>query len=121
MAEWGRLVDTISQRSVKLAGIYHTARLLSWTDRTIELGATGSMASDPENVKELKRLVAELCGAPLDIHIKTEAAGRSLLEVESEKREAARKKNEEEARGHPVTEKVIETFGAHIKEIKVDG
>ena len=30
-------------------------------------------------------------------------------------------KREKEARGHPLTEKVIQTFGASIKEIKLDG
>jgi hypothetical protein len=124
MAEWSRLVEVVSQRSLKLAGIYHTARLLSWTDRALELGASGTMASDPENVKELKRLVAEIAGAPLDIVVKADApvsGARSLHEVEAEKREAERKKHEDEARAHPLTEKVVETFGAQIKEIKFDG
>jgi hypothetical protein len=122
MAEWTTLLAGIEKRSKMLAGIFHTARLLSWTDRAIELGAPGGMAADPENVKELKRIIGEIVGAPLDVKVKTEtAAGRSLLEVENEKREAERKRNEDEARGHPLTEKVIETFGASIKEIKFDG
>ncbi len=112
-----------------MAGVYHTARLIAWTDRAIELGVAGGggggMAADPENLKELKKTIAELVGTPLDVKVKTEAAaagaGRSLLEVEAEKREAERKKNEDEARAHPITEKVIETFGASIKEIKFDG
>jgi len=107
-----------------LAGVYHTARLIAWSDKAIELGIPGGMAADAENLKELKKIITELVGAPLDVKVKTEAAaseGRSLLEVEAEKREAERKKNEDEARAHPITEKVLETFGASIKEIKFDG
>ena len=122
MAEWTALLGKIETRSKMMAGVYHTARLISWSDRAIELGIPGGMAADAENLKELKKIIGELVGAPLDVKVKTEAAsGRSLLEVEAEKREAERKKNEDEARGHPVTEKVLETFGASIKEIKFDG
>jgi hypothetical protein len=122
MAAWTALLAGIESRSKMLAGVYHTARLIAWSDKAIELGIPGGMAADAENLKELKKIIAELVGAPLDVRVKTEAAaGRSLLEVEAEKRETERKKNEEEARAHPVTEKVIETFGASIKEIKFDG
>lgn len=125
MAEWTALLGKIETRSKMMAGIYHTARLISWGDKAIELGIPGGMAADAENLKELKKIIGELVGAPLDVKVKTEAAaaseGRSLLEVEAEKREAERKKNEDEARAHPITEKVIETFGASIKEIKFDG
>jgi len=124
MAEWTGLLARIETRSKMLAGVYHTARLIAWSDKAIELGIPGGMAADAENLKELKKIITELVGAPLDVKVKTEAAaseGRSLLEVEAEKREAERKKNEDEARAHPITEKVLETFGASIKEIKFDG
>jgi hypothetical protein len=121
MAEWARLIDAIEARSKKLAGIYHTARLLEWSERGLTLGAAGTMASDPENVKELRRVIAEIVGAPLDVKVSAEAAApaaRSLHELESERKEAQRQRHVEEARAHPLTEKVIETFGAQIKEIK---
>src|SRR5205814_627605 len=111
--------------SVKLAGIYAGARLLSWTDQAIELGASGLLVSDVENIKELKKIVAEVLGAPLDVRVKPVAGAfeqpRSVMELEAQRAEAMRERREQEARAHPVTEKVIETFGAAIKEIKVDG
>jgi DNA polymerase-3 subunit gamma/tau len=123
MAAWAKLMDAVEGRSRKLAGIYHAARLLSWTERSIQLGAAGAMAGDPENLKELKKLVAAIVGAPLEITIvaETTPAARSLAELDAERKEAERKVSEQEARAHPLTEKVIETFGASIKEIKFDG
>src|SRR5215470_8068042 len=88
MAEWTSLLARIETRSKMLAGVYHTARLIAWSDKGIELGIPGGMAADAENLKELKKIITELVGAPLDVKVKTEAAaseGRSLLEVEAEK------------------------------------
>lgn len=128
LIEWGRLIDAIEERSRKLAGIYHTARLIAWTERAIELGASGAMAADHENVKALEKIIGEITGAPLKIVINDKpaegasaASARSLLELEAERRETVRQKHEQEARAHPLTEKVMETFGAAIKEIKIDG
>jgi hypothetical protein len=45
---------------------------------------------------------------------------RSVLEVTRERTSAERNKRELEAREHPITKHVLQTFGAQIKEIKTD-
>src|SRR5262249_5545070 len=107
MAAWARLLDGIEARSPKLAGLYHTARLVSWTERAIELGTSNTFASDPDSLKDLKKLIAEVTGTPVDVKIvpdapqsATAAPARSLAEVDAERKEALQKKHEEEARAH---------------------
>ena len=49
------------------------------------------------------------------------AAGpRSIVESTRESKYAERNKREKEAREHPMTKHVLQTFGAAIKEIKTD-
>jgi hypothetical protein len=145
MAEWERIVVALEKRSMTLAGVYMHARLLSWDDRGIELGFPGeslqaTLASSTDTVASLKKHLAELCGAPLEVKVKTipgiaaspsgaapapggppPAASASVAEREDERRRTTRATREEEARAHPITEAVVEAFGAAIKEIKVDG
>jgi hypothetical protein len=45
----------------------------------------------------------------------------TVAELEHERRRAERERRESEARQHPLTKAAIDTFGATIKEIKVDG
>ena len=45
---------------------------------------------------------------------------RSIIESSREKSYAERTKRETEAREHPITKHVLQTFGAQIKEIKTD-
>ena len=45
----------------------------------------------------------------------------SVAELEDQRRRAERERRESEARQHPLTKAAIDTFGATIKEIKVDG
>jgi hypothetical protein len=129
-AAWERLVGALEKKSLTLAGMYAHARLLAWDDQAIELAVPEkSVAADPEHVANLKKAVGDLVGAPLDVRVKAVAAGAappaaaapSVAELESSRRQADRAGREEEARRHPATQAVIETFGAAIKEIKVDG
>ena len=51
------------------------------------------------------------------------AAGRRAVDPRDDARErvaAERTKREAEAREHPITKHVLQTFGAQIKEIKTD-
>jgi hypothetical protein len=45
---------------------------------------------------------------------------RSVLETTREHKSVERSKREAEARAHPITKHVLQTFGAQIKEIKTD-
>jgi DNA polymerase-3 subunit gamma/tau len=122
-AEWARVVGELEKRAKGLFGHFARAKLVAWTEAGIELAASSPFATDADTVKELKRVVGEIVGSAIEIQVKNEApaAARSVAEVEAEKAEAEKEKREKESRGHPLTEKVIQTFGASIKEIKVDG
>jgi hypothetical protein len=48
-------------------------------------------------------------------------ASASVAERDDQRRRAERERRESEARQHPLTKAAIDTFGATIKEIKVDG
>ena len=56
----------------------------------------------------------------LDASESSTASARSVLEDTRERTSAERTKRETEAREHPITKHVLQTFGAQIKEIKTD-
>ena len=138
MAAWERAVTAFEKKSLTLAGIYSHARLGSWDDRAIELWVAGdslqaSLATDPANIASLRSFLAEHTGAALEVRVskgqgapasargERPSGGASIAEVEGERRRVLREKREQEARSHPITEAVVQTFGAGIKEVKVDG
>jgi DNA polymerase-3 subunit gamma/tau len=119
LAEWERLVETFPPglRARSLG-----AKLVGWTERAVELGVPPrSLGFDGEDVAALRKALAA-AGHPVDVKIHTADAGASsLVDVEAERQRQAQKTREDEARKHPITEAVMQTFGASIKEIKVDG
>jgi hypothetical protein len=137
MAEWERAVTALEKRSMTLAGIYSHARLASWDDRGVDLAMVSeslqaSLATDPDNIAKLKAFLAELTGATIEVRVRKGAAAAaepapgdkpqaSIAELENERRRALREKRELEARSHPITAAVVETFGAAVKEVKTDG
>jgi len=56
----------------------------------------------------------------LDEQASAAAPARSVLEESRERAAEDRRRREHEAREHPATKLVLETFGAQIKEIKTD-
>jgi hypothetical protein len=131
---WNEVLDEVeSQRKRSLAELYRHARVLKWTPDLLELGfpvdahSLGDMAKD--QVDELRTIVRGLSPAFKAIKIsvrlldpgesKTTGA-RSVLETTRERTTAERQKREAEAREHPITKHVLQTFGAQIKEIKTD-
>jgi hypothetical protein len=146
MAEWERAVSSME---VMLGGIYSHARLLDWVDGRVELGFArgslqGSLGTDTANLAKVSRFMTTLLGAPVEVRAKeiahmpdprppaaTPAAGApsapsapggaTVAELEAERKRADREKREAEARQHPITKAAIDTFGAVIKEIKIDG
>ncbi len=160
MSEWERAITALEKRSITLAGVFSHARLLSWDERAIELGFAAEFQAGlaTDKLPELKKFLAEMTGAPLDVRVKTisglpasgaargasaaappavagvggpisrasdvaerTSTGRSVAEVEDQRRRDQKQAREDEARKHPITTAVLDTFGAEIKEIKTDG
>jgi hypothetical protein len=124
-----------ARRKFSLLGPFQHARVLAWTADEIQLGfpvevhSMGEMASDREVVEELRGIIREL--GPdlrnvklsvrlLDAAESQSTAARSVLETTRERSTQERGKRELEAREHPITKHVLQTFGAQIKEIKTD-
>lgn len=136
LSSWNLVLEELEHRKrFSLSGPFAHARVMKWTTDQIELGfpvdvhAMGEMAADKEKLEELRLIVrdlgAELKNVRLSVRLlderESEAAGaRSMLEVTRDKSSAERIKREAEAREHPITKHVLQTFGAQIKEIKTD-
>jgi hypothetical protein len=135
LVAWGKLIDYLeSQRKISLRGYYEFARVLRWTDSELELGFAadddskwaGENAAEAANVNELRGLLADL-GHKVKVSVRmldaTESKNlpvRSIVESTRESKFAERSRREKEAREHPITRHVLQTFGAAIKEIKTD-
>ncbi len=133
LAAWARVIDHLeTQRKISLRGYYEFARVLRWTKTELELGFAedsrwaGENAAEKANIDELRVVLAEL-GHELKITVRmldgaeaTATPARSIIESSREKTTAERSKREAEAREHPITKHVLQTFGAQIKEIKTD-
>jgi hypothetical protein len=137
MSAWKAVLAQLeAQRKMTLFGAFEQARILRWTKDALELGfppdlhAIGEMASERDTLDELRALVRELVPDMaksmkitvrlLDAAESQQTGARSVLEVSRERGQAERSKREVEAREHPITKHVLQTFGAQIKEIKTD-
>jgi len=123
-----------ARRKFSLLGPFQHARVLKWSADQIELGfpvdvhSMGEMAGDRQNVDDLQAIIREFCVLPavklavrlLDAAESERSLTRSVLETTREKSFVERHKREAEAREHPITKHVLQTFGAQIKEIKTD-
>ncbi|MEO8844885.1 MAG: DNA polymerase III subunit gamma/tau [Kofleriaceae bacterium] len=132
---WERLIDYLeTQRKLSLRGYCEFARISKWTATELELGFAsdsqsrwaGENLGEKPNVDELKAILAEL-GLKLKVEVRllddaqsTATPARSLAESTRASASAERNKRETEAREHPITKHVLQTFGASIKEIKTD-
>jgi DNA polymerase-3 subunit gamma/tau len=134
LTAWNQvLAELEAMGKVSLFMPFQHARVLRWTAELLELGfpvethSMGEMAKD--SVEELRAIVRGLGPALASIRIavrlldagesKTSVA-RSVLETTRERTSAERNRREVEAREHPITKHVLQTFGAQIKEIKTD-
>jgi hypothetical protein len=132
---WAKVIDHLeSQRKISLRGYYEFARVLKWTSSELELGFAadddsrwaGENASEQANINELRTVLADL-GHKVKVSVRMldateskDVPARSIVESSRENKSAERSKREKEAREHPITKHVIQTFGASIKEIKTD-
>ena len=135
LTAWARVIDYLEeQRKISLRGYFEFARVLKWTATEVELGFApdddskwaGENASEARNVDELRGLLADL-GHKVKVSVRMLDAAesknlpaRSIVESTRESKFAERTKREKEAREHPITRHVLQTFGAAIKEIKTD-
>ena len=133
---WNDVLSALEARKqFSLFAPYQHARVLKWTATELDLGfpvevhTMGEMAGDQHNLDEMKTLLREL--GPdfksirvtvklLDERESSAAGARSVLETTQDRSRVERTKREAEAREHPITKHVLQTFGAQIKEIKTD-
>jgi RNase H-fold protein (predicted Holliday junction resolvase) len=136
LAAWNLVLDELETlKKFSLSGPFSHARVMKWTFDTIELGfpidvhAMGEMAADADKLLEMRTIVRELgpelkniklAVRLLDERESASAGARSLLETTRDKSTAEKSRREAEAREHPITKHVLQTFGAQIKEIKTD-
>ncbi|HEY4238420.1 MAG TPA: DNA polymerase III subunit gamma/tau [Kofleriaceae bacterium] len=112
---------------------FHHARVMKWSAELVELGfpvashSQGDLAIDARD--DLRTLIRELAPAFKTVRVEVrnlseaesgQSGQRSVLEATREQKAAERGKREAEARAHPITKHVLQTFGAQIKEIKTD-
>jgi len=134
MRAWDDVLGELEAlRKPALRSMFELARVMKWSPDLLELGfpvdvhAMGEMAKDKTD--ELRTILGTLGPALkhvrvavrlLDAGESNTAGARSILETTRERTSAERTKREAEARAHPITKHVLQTFGAQIKEIKTD-
>jgi DNA polymerase-3 subunit gamma/tau len=131
---WNTVLDELhAERKISLAALFSHARVMAWTAAELVLGfpvddhSMGDMAKD--RTDELAACIRTLGPDQKSVKVaikllsasESQTMGaRSLLETTRERTSAERTKREAEARAHPITKHVLQTFGAQIKEIKTD-
>ncbi|MGE5180764.1 MAG: DNA polymerase III subunit gamma/tau, partial [Acidobacteriota bacterium] len=129
LREWEHVLGKLEAIHVTLPGAFEPARVLAWTADRLELGFPAQFEAIKERAESKldtlrEVLKSEFAQAPkITIKVIADAeatASRSILEATRDKSSAERSKRESEAREHPITKHVLQTFGAQIKEIKTD-
>jgi DNA polymerase III subunit gamma/tau len=131
LAAWERVIVALErERELNLVRVYEQAKVLEWTEERIEVGfAEDSLdaeaAAAGDKVEAMRRFLARHQGRPIGFSVKLLSGpekdqARSLIEASRERRESEERRREGEARQHPMTKVVLETFGAQIQEIKTD-
>ena len=134
LAAWGEVMAALeAARELTLLSWYQHAVVLRWDSRGIELGfpagaIVGDLATEPRNVQALGVFLQTHFGGPvtLSVRVLSESdrsggdSARSLVEAEADRRREEAARRSSEAREHPVTKMVLDTFGASIEEIKTD-
>ena len=113
-----------------LMTVYQTAKVLGWDDTSIRVGfpaggLTSEIAVDKEKIVRMRKFIAEHVGHPLDFSVailtpEQEAQATSIVEDAQQRAGEENERRLEEAKEHPLTKKVMRTFGAKIKEIKIE-
>jgi len=131
---WEQLLSALQQQhKMSLFMLYEHARVMAWTPDAIELGfaaeyhSLGEMAREKDKLDAMRSFLREHQGRAVNIAVRlldaaesSSAPARSVLELDRQRAADERVKRESEAREHPMTKRVLQTFGAQIKEIKTD-
>jgi len=131
---WESVLTALEQRrKLSLFGPYQHARVMAWSTDAIELGFPaeyhnlGEMAREKAALDDMRSFLREHTGHAVNIAVRlldpaesAAAPTRSVLEIDRERSADDRRRREREAREHPMTKVVLQTFGAQIKEIKTD-
>jgi hypothetical protein len=138
LVAWNDVLSELeARRKFTLLGPFQLARVMKWTAEEIELGfpvdvhSMGEMANERQTIDDLRSILHEIVPAMraksakvsvrmLDETESQSASARSVLETTRERGAVEKTKREAEAREHPITKHVLQTFGAQIKEIKTD-
>jgi DNA polymerase-3 subunit gamma/tau len=134
LGAWAEVIAAMEEaRELSLASVYQGAKMLGWDEKRIALGfprgaMLGELASEPGKVAALKEFLVRHLGGPITLDIRSldqadiQAAPSavSILEAEAARKRSERERRLSEARAHPLTQVVLDTFGAEIKEIKTD-
>jgi DNA polymerase-3 subunit gamma/tau len=130
---WASVLDELEKRrKLSVFGNYQHARVISFGPEIVELGFSadytlGEMAKGSDQVEVVTGVVRELSGKDTKVKVRILSAAesdampaRSTVEETKAKADDERRRREAEAREHPMTRLVLETFGGAIKEIKTD-
>ena len=132
LGRWDKAMGILEkQKEFGLITVYQAAKVLSWDNGVVEVGfpaggLTSEIASDKEKVQRMSEFLSTHAGRPITFKVKTlseaeEVEARSILEDAKQRAADEKAARLEEAKTHPMTKKVLRTFGAQIKEIKVHG
>jgi DNA polymerase III subunit gamma/tau len=128
--EWDEITaGLLAAGKFALSAQFQEARLLRFGGGAVEVGFPPGeqlgfdIASDPDNVKAMKAFLQDRYGSPVEFRVRALSAeeaerARSLVEIDRERARDERSRREAEARAHPLTRMVLDTFGATIEEIK---
>jgi hypothetical protein len=128
---WEHVIQGLEEaRELSLVSIYQHARILGWTDAAIEVGfapgMAGEMAGEPDKVAAMRLFLGQRLGRQIGFSVRIidqpgeAATARSLIEAQADRQREETSRRQDEAREHPLTKVVLDTFGASIKEIKTD-
>ena len=135
LAEWERVISALGDKTQRLplVRIYENAKVLQQNADSIEVGfekdsLDAEVATDPVKIQAMEEFLAEFFKRKVSFSVQVLAAkelaakpsARSILELNRSRAETQRKDRESEVRDHPITQAVLTTFGASIKEIKTD-
>jgi hypothetical protein len=131
LREWESLMNALEEANeYGLMTVYQTAKVLSWDASGIKIGfpaggLTSEIAVDKEKIARMRVFIAKHVGSKLNFDVailnaEQEAQAVSIIEDAKLRAGEEHERRLEEAKEHPMTKKVLRTFGAAIKEIKIE-
>lgn len=135
VGDWEEAIAWLeTKRKLSLVRLFQEAKLLECGESQIVVGfgagtIDAELASEKEKLAEMSLALSEHFGRAIEFQVRalsstqlseSGASAQSLVERSRAEKQVQREALEREARGHPMTKVVLDTFGATIKEIKTD-